>query len=54
VRLEPDFARGWFELGVASIRMGEITEARAALEHLEKLDPKLGETLKLRLPPGKR
>jgi superkiller protein 3 len=54
VRLEPDFARGWFELGVALSRIGEITEARAALERLEKLDPKLGEALKLRLPPGKR
>jgi tetratricopeptide (TPR) repeat protein len=54
VRLEPDFARGWFELGTAYIRMGELTEARAASERLDKLDPKLGEALKLRFPPGKR
>lgn len=54
VRLEPEFARGWFELGAASIRIGEIAEARVALEKLEKLDPRLGEALKPRFPPGKR
>jgi tetratricopeptide (TPR) repeat protein len=54
VRLEPEFARGWFELGAASIRIGEIGDAKVALEKLEKLDAALGEALKLRFPSGKR
>jgi len=54
VRLQPEFARGWFELGAASIRIGEIEEAKAALDQLEKLDPKLGATLKGQFPPAKK
>ena len=54
VRLDPEFARGWFELGAASIRIGEIEEAKSALGQLEKLEPKLGEALKQRFPPGKK
>ena len=54
LRLEPEFARGWFELGVASVRIGETAEARAALDQLEKLDPSLGEALKGRVPPAKK
>jgi tetratricopeptide (TPR) repeat protein len=54
VRLDPEFARGWFELGAASIRMGEIEEAKAALDQLEKLDPALGAALKERFQAGKK
>jgi len=54
VRLQPEFARGWFELGAVSIRIGEFEEAKAALDQLEKLDPKLGATLKEQFPPGKK
>ena len=53
VRLDPEFARGWFELGTAWLRMGEVTEARACLEQLERLEPRLGEALKSRFPPGR-
>jgi hypothetical protein len=41
-------------LGAASIRIGQIAEARVALAKLEKLDPRLSEALKLRFPPGKK
>jgi len=50
VRLEPEFARGWFELGVASIRIREFEEAKVALDKLEKLDPALAGALKGQLP----
>ena len=46
VRLEPTFARGWFELGVASVRMGNQEDLAAALESLQKLDKALAEELK--------
>jgi tetratricopeptide (TPR) repeat protein len=52
VRLEPEFARGWFELGAASIRIGAREEAKAALDQLEKLDPALALELKGRIPAG--
>ena len=48
-RLEPEFARAWFELGAAHIRLGERDEARGVLERLERLDPMLAEELKKRL-----
>ncbi len=54
VRLEPEFARGWFELGAVSIRIGELEEAKAALDQLEKLDPKLAEALRGRSPSAKK
>jgi cytochrome c-type biogenesis protein CcmH/NrfG len=56
VRLEPEFARGWFELGSASARMGNQEDVAAALESLEKLDEALAEELKKRVeasPPRK-
>src|SRR5215472_6119154 len=40
-RLAPEFAQGWFELGVATARMGDRDEAKAALASLQKLDPGL-------------
>ena len=46
VRLEPGFARGWFELGVASVRMGNQEDLAAALESLQKLDKALAEELR--------
>jgi len=48
-RLEPDFARAWFELGAAQVRLGERGEVPAALERLEKLDPELAVELRKRL-----
>jgi tetratricopeptide (TPR) repeat protein len=48
VRLEPEFARGWFELGAASARTGDRNEVAAALETLQKLDPALAAELKKR------
>jgi len=54
VRLEPEFARGWFELGAASIRIREFEEAKMALDQLEKLDPGLGEVLRERFRSGKK
>ncbi|TMG88296.1 MAG: tetratricopeptide repeat protein [Betaproteobacteria bacterium] len=48
-RLEPEFARAWFELGAAGIRLGERDEVRGVLERLERLDPLLAEELKRRL-----
>jgi tetratricopeptide (TPR) repeat protein len=46
VRLEPDFAKGWFALGAASARIGNQDEVGAALQALQKLDPALAEELK--------
>jgi Flp pilus assembly protein TadD len=54
VRLEPEFARGWFELGAVSIRIREFEEAKAALDQLEKLDPGQGEVLRGRFQSGKK
>jgi len=48
-RLEPEFARAWFELGAAYIRLGERDEVPLVLERLKKLDPVLGEELRKRL-----
>jgi tetratricopeptide (TPR) repeat protein len=48
-RLAPDFAQGWFELGSASARMGDRSQAAAALESLQKLDPELAASLKERM-----
>jgi tetratricopeptide (TPR) repeat protein len=47
-RLAPEFAQGWFELGVACVRTGEKEEAAAAEENLKKLDPALAAELKKR------
>ena len=49
VRLAPDFAQGWFELGSASARIGERNEAATALDNLQKLDPALAAKLKEQL-----
>jgi Flp pilus assembly protein TadD len=54
VRLEPEFARGWFELGAVSIRIREFEEAKAALDQLEKLDPGQGKVLRERFQSGKK
>jgi len=54
VRLEPEFARGWFELGAVSIRIREFEEAKAALDQLEKLDPGQGEVLRGQFQSGKK
>jgi protein O-GlcNAc transferase len=48
-RLAPDFAQGWFELGSASARMGDRSQAGAALDNLQKLDPALAASLKERM-----
>jgi len=49
VRLEPEFAQGWLELGTASARMGNQEDVAAALGALEKLDKKQAEELKRRV-----
>ena len=49
VRLEPEFARAWFELGAACVRTGDKDEVAASLERLEKLDPALAGELKKRI-----
>ena len=46
VRLEPEFARGWFELGAVCVRTGDRDDVTAALENLQKLDKALAEELK--------
>jgi len=48
-RLEPQFARAWFELGSAQARVGDREEVQMALEQLEKLDPTLAQDLKQRM-----
>jgi len=53
-RLEPDFARAWYELGVAYLRTGQRDEVSGVLERLEKLDPALAEELKKRLDGRQR
>jgi cytochrome c-type biogenesis protein CcmH/NrfG len=53
-RLEPEFARAWFELGTAYIRLRERDEVPAVLERLEKLDPALAQELKKRMDAGPR
>ena len=46
VRLEPEFARGWFELGAVCVRTGDRDDVTAALENLQKLDKALAAELK--------
>jgi tetratricopeptide (TPR) repeat protein len=41
VRIEPEFAPAWFELGAAYVRLQESQAARDALEHLQGLNAKL-------------
>jgi tetratricopeptide (TPR) repeat protein len=53
-RLEPEFARAWFELGAAQVRLGERDEVPAVLGRLEKLDPVLAEELRKRLEAKQR
>jgi len=48
VRLEPEFARGWFELGAVCVRTGDRDELAAVLENLQKLDKALADELKKR------
>jgi len=48
-RLAPEFAQAWFELGSASARMGDKTQAAAALDNLKTLDPGLAEKLRERM-----
>ena len=48
-RLSPEFAQAWYELGSASVRMGDRSEAQAALDNLQKLDPGLAVKLKERM-----
>ncbi len=52
VRLEPQFAGSWFELGSAQARVGDRKEAQMALERLEKLDPTLAQDLRRRIRAG--
>ena len=49
VRLEPEFARGWYELGSAQVRIGERKDAELALWQLLKLEPALAAQLKARI-----
>ncbi len=49
VRLEPEFAQGWFQLGLASLRIGNQVDVVAAQENLRKLDKGLAEDLKKRV-----
>jgi tetratricopeptide (TPR) repeat protein len=53
-RLEPEFARAWFELGAAYIRLGERDEVLVVLERLKKLDPMLAEELRKHLEARQR
>ncbi len=52
-RLEPQFARAWFELGSAQARVGDREEARIALERLEKLDSALALDLRRKIQAAK-
>ena len=52
VRLEPEFAQGWLELGAASARMGNQEDLAAALATLDKLDKARAEELKKRVEAG--
>lgn len=49
VRLAPEFARAWFELGSAQARLGEFKQALGTVEALRKLDPALAEQLSGRI-----
>ena len=49
VRLEPEFAQGWLELGVASARMGNQEDVAGALAMLDKLDKARAGELKKRV-----
>jgi len=48
VRLEPEFAQGWFEFGAVCVRTGDKREVAAALERLQTLDPRLATDLRKR------
>jgi tetratricopeptide (TPR) repeat protein len=48
VRLEPEFAQGWVELGAASAKMGNREDFARALAVLSKLDKARAEELKKR------
>jgi tetratricopeptide (TPR) repeat protein len=52
VRLEPEFAQGWLELGAASARMGNQEDLAAALATLDKLDKARAGELKKRVEVG--
>jgi tetratricopeptide (TPR) repeat protein len=54
VRLEPEFARGWFELGSAQVRIGQRKDAEIALGQLQKLELTLAERLKGRIQASGR
>lgn len=54
VRLEPEFARGWFELGSAQVRIGQRKDAELALAQLQKLEPTLAEQLRGRIQASGR
>jgi Flp pilus assembly protein TadD len=53
-RLAPEFGQAWFELGSAYARMGEIKEAREAVEVLRKVDPAQAEQLRAQIRAGRR
>lgn len=52
LRLQPEFAQGWVELGAASARMGNQEDFATALAVLGKLDKGRAEELKKRVGPG--
>jgi cytochrome c-type biogenesis protein CcmH/NrfG len=52
VRLQPEFAQGWLELGAASARMGNQEDVAAALAVLGKLDKARAAELKRRAEAG--
>lgn len=45
VRIEPDFAPAWYELGVAQLRLNDPQAARVVSGQLERLDPELARDL---------
>lgn len=52
VRLEPEFARGWYELGSAQMRLGERKGAEFSLEQLQGMEPTLAGQLRKRIQGG--
>ena len=53
LRLDPEFAPGWFAMGLVLVRTGQKEELPAIVERLHTLDPALGREL-VRIQSGNK